>query len=84
MDDFLARLNVLDTKLSVKFVADEILQLLMENPTSFHKITGGLPQGAIFSPTLYLLFTADIPKSKDTLIATFADDTAILTFKKHF
>ena len=52
---------------------------LNQSYSSFHKIMGGLPQGGIFSPTLYLLFTADIPKSKDTLIATFADDTAILT-----
>ena len=50
-----------------------------ESYSGFQKIRAGLPQGSICSPTLYLLYTADIPKSKDTLIATFADDTAILT-----
>jgi hypothetical protein len=28
---------------------------------------------------LYLLYTSDIPTTEDTLLATFADDTAVLT-----
>jgi len=38
----------------------------------------GVPQGTVLGPQLYLLFTADIPTRHDTIIATFADDTAIL------
>jgi hypothetical protein len=37
-------------------------------------------------PILYLLYTSDIPTTEDTLLATFADDTGVLTkgtdFKK--
>jgi hypothetical protein len=32
-----------------------------------------------FGPFLYIIFTADLPQTNDTLIATFADDAAILT-----
>lgn len=39
----------------------------------------GLPQGAVMSPTLYNIYTHDIPKNENTTIALFADDTAFYT-----
>jgi Reverse transcriptase (RNA-dependent DNA polymerase) len=36
-----------------------------------------VPQGAILSPTLYNIFTSDVPSSNFCGTATFADDTAI-------
>ena len=42
-------------------------------------ILSGVPQGSVLGPILYMLFTADIPTSEHTLIATFADDTAIIS-----
>jgi hypothetical protein len=36
-----------------------------------------VPQGAILSPTLYNIFTSDIPTTEECELATFADDTAI-------
>jgi len=42
-----------------------------------HPIKVGFPQGSILSPTLYNIFTADLPQSNNTTLATFADDTAI-------
>lgn len=41
-------------------------------------IQAGVPQGAILSPTLYNVFTSDIPTTVDTLIATYADDSVLL------
>lgn len=41
-----------------------------------HDIPFGVPQGAVLSPTLYNIFTHDIPKSINTTLALFADDTA--------
>ncbi|KAL4104848.1 hypothetical protein QTP88_020124 [Uroleucon formosanum] len=41
-------------------------------------IEAGGPQGSDLSPDLYNIFTMDIPKTVNTLLATFADDTPIL------
>lgn len=41
-----------------------------------YDILAGLPQGAVMSPTLYNIYTHDIPKNQNTNLALFADDTA--------
>jgi hypothetical protein len=46
--------------------------------TSLYTISSGVPQGSILGPLLYSIFTADLPVTKQTLTATYADDTAIL------
>jgi hypothetical protein len=55
--------------------------------SSVKVIQAGVPQGSVLGPTLYSIFTADMPTQtavtglvrEDVLIATYADDTAILT-----
>jgi len=42
-----------------------------------YHIKSGVPQGSILAPTLYNLYTADIPHNTLTNLVTFADDTCI-------
>jgi len=42
------------------------------------EIKAGVPQGSVLGPVLYLLFTSDLSKLENNIVATFADDTAIL------
>jgi hypothetical protein len=42
-------------------------------------IKGGVPQGSVLGPTLYMLFTSILPTSNNTTLGTFADDTVILS-----
>jgi hypothetical protein len=47
--------------------------------SSTHPIYARVPQGSDLSPDLYNVFIADIPQSSNTLLATYADDIAILS-----
>ena len=46
------------------------------NLSRFH-IHSGVLQGSILDPLLYVLYTSDLPTSRETTLGTFADDTAI-------
>lgn len=45
----------------------------------FFSIQSRVPQGSFLGPVLYTIYTADLPESHNTTVATFADDTAILS-----
>jgi hypothetical protein len=46
--------------------------------SSRFRIHSGVPQGSILGPPLYVLYTSDLPTSRETTLGKFADDTAIL------
>lgn len=38
---------------------------------------------AILSPTLFILYAADFPESRDSILATFADEILLCIIDKH-
>jgi len=52
------------------------------NNSTLKYIKAGVPQGSDLSPILYNNFTDDIPTSNQILLASFADDTPMITSNK--
>jgi hypothetical protein len=67
-------------ELLTSYVLNKIFRIKQEDEYSdFKEVRAGVPQGSVLGPILYLLYTSDIPKVENVTIATFADDTAILS-----
>jgi len=65
--------------LFLSYLTDRNFQIKHNTATStILTFRSGVPQGIVIGPLLYLLFTADIPTTQNTTIATFADDTVII------
>jgi hypothetical protein len=62
------------------YLEDRIFQIKYKNTYSrFCNIDSGVPQGSVLGPVLYTIFTSDLPNTDDVTVATFADDTAVLS-----
>ena len=62
------------------YISERSFQVKLEDAVSnSYTIMARVPQGSVLGPLLYTLFTADLPSSNDTNIATFADDTVIMS-----
>uniref|UniRef100_A0A2S2N814 Putative RNA-directed DNA polymerase n=1 Tax=Schizaphis graminum TaxID=13262 RepID=A0A2S2N814_SCHGA len=62
------------------FLSNRTFQVRCDDVLSeTHSAKAGVPQGSILAPTLYNIYTSDIPQSHLTSLATFADDTCIIS-----
>jgi endonuclease/exonuclease/phosphatase family metal-dependent hydrolase len=67
-------------KLLESYITNRLFRVKQDDEHStLREIGAGVPQGSVLGPILYLLFTSDMPSMANTTIATFADDTALLT-----
>lgn len=61
------------------YLSDRFFQVTHGNALSeIQIIEAGVPQGSVLGPTLYKIYTADIPCEENVLTATYADDSAVL------
>jgi len=61
------------------FIENRSFKVKIESTFSnSYDILAGVPQGSDIAPFLYIIFTADIPTTENTIMGTYADDTAIL------
>jgi hypothetical protein len=73
-----------ETQILQSYITDRYFRIKQEEAYSeLKEIKAGVPQGSVLGPVLYLLYTCDIPTLENDTIATFADDTAILTVGKN-
>jgi hypothetical protein len=67
------------------FLTDRYFSVSQGNAlSSFYPVKAGVPQGSILSPLLYNIYTSDIPSSNNVLLASYADDIAILASTPDF
>ena len=78
----LSRLDIKGRMLSCieKFLANRTFQVSLLGETSDTKsIRNGVPQGAILSPLLFVIFIMDLPEMPDISVSAFADDICFYT-----
>jgi hypothetical protein len=70
--------NIFLARIIHSFLSGDVPQVSVGNAnSSVYNIPYAIPQGAVLSPTLYIVFTSDAPTADGCELATFANDTAI-------
>ena len=72
-------------KIVSSFLDDRVSFVSLKKGNSFYfPVPAGFPQGSPLSPCLFNIFINDIPVPKNCKIATYADDTALLSSIKNY
>jgi predicted GIY-YIG superfamily endonuclease len=72
-------LTVQYSRILESYISERYFRIKQEDAYSdLRKIQAGVPQGSVLGPVLYLLYTSDLPMFEQNVVATFADDTAIM------
>nr|AMS38375.1 hypothetical protein [Bactrocera tryoni] len=72
------------TELLASYLSNRYFRIKQgQSYTTLQPIKTGVPQGSVLGPLLYILFTSDMPTPPNCTIATFADDTCIITTGKN-
>lgn len=63
-------------KIIESFLQDRTFSVKIDDKlSSFRPVAAGVPQGSVLAPTLYLIYTNDIPTTITAKVSLFADDT---------
>lgn len=72
------------TDILESYISNRFFRIKQEGAYSALKeIKAGVPQGSVLGPVLYLLYTCDLPTPVYSTVATFADDTAIMSVSEN-
>lgn len=67
-------------RMIASYLSNRTFRVKLGNTRSSKKtVTAGTPQGSLLSPLLFTIFTYDFPQHPNTMLAQYADDTAVLT-----
>lgn len=70
-------------KIIESFLSERTFSVKIENQnSSLRKANAGVPQGSCLSPTLFNIYTNDLPTNINSRVCLFADDT-IFYFSNH-
>lgn len=68
------------TRLIQSYLTERKFYVSVDNVKSMENtISAGVPQGSVLGPTLFNIYTSDLPVLTNSQVAQFADDTAIYT-----
>ena len=69
---------LIDLETQIVFLSGRKIKVVLDGHSSnCYSIDSGVPQGSVLDPTLYLIFSNDLPNSILSKLAIYADDTTL-------